>query len=224
MLNIPVWCFLKHLLTAKIRRNIWVGGVGLEENRRISDAFVPRANVANAICQRQDSDERHPGRTAPIESPDWCPQRGTWAGADARLPLLLCNQVATESKCRMAWCDMRSHTESSAWRLQAYKLLCEEAIAWLSEETEVDLTFYFVTLVYQCEEVWWVTIKHRLSLKAVGMVKLLQIQKPLQLKEKKQNNNHGNEDPNYTGHTCQCRDTLLSASSGFSHVYACVHR
>lgn len=111
-------------------------------------------------------------------------QRGTWVGADARLPLLRCNQVATESKCRMAWCDMRSHTESSARWLQAYELLCEKAIARLSEDTEFNLTFYFASLVYQCEEVWWVTIKHRLSLKAAGVVKLLQIQKPLQLKVK----------------------------------------
>lgn len=120
--NIPVLtcslnCF-KRLFTSKISRDIWVSGVGLEENRRISEAFVPRANIANAICQRQDSDERHPGRTVPIEAPDWCPQR-TWAGADAWLPLLLCNQVATESKCRMAWCDMSSHTESSARQHQA---------------------------------------------------------------------------------------------------------
>lgn len=125
---------------------------------------MSRANITNAICHRQDSDERHPGRTSPSKAPDRCLQRGTWAAADVWQPLLLCNQVATESKCRMAWCEMRSHTESWARRLQAYQLLCQEEIARVSGDTQFhsschwSITFYFVSLVSHCEEVWWVII------------------------------------------------------------------
>lgn len=58
---------------AEIRKNTqvgWWGGGGVEENGRIIEAFVLWAHIANAIGQRQDPDERHPERTAPIEAPD----------------------------------------------------------------------------------------------------------------------------------------------------------
>lgn len=122
----------------------------------------------------------------------------------------------------MAWCEMRSHSESSARGLQAYEVLCEEIIAWVSENTEFhcncncSVTFYVVSLVAHCEDVWWVKIEHRLILKAGGAVNKLQIAQPLQLEKK--NNNHGNEDLNYTAQYL-CTHSLPHKTYVYAHMH-----
>lgn len=147
---------------------------------------------------------------APIVGPDRCPQRGTWA---TLMMILCCSVIRLPQSQSAEWCDARwDHTLShrlggfiaTSCSMKNQSPGYQKIQSFMTIATVFlpgCLPFTFVSLVAQYEAAWWVIITHWLCLKAVGRINKLQMTLLLQLKEKK-NNNHGNEDPNYS--VCMC--------------------